>query len=220
MTGLPTLAVMAFGGWPVEAIEFFEGLEADNSKAYFTANKTVYEEAVRAPMTALFAELAAEFGGARIYRPYRDVRFSKDKAPYKTSIAGSFEHNGYVALSTSGLGVGTGMYMMGTDQIARYREAVADEAVGAELEAVIAALSRAGIDTSSHSMLKTAPRGYPKDHPRIELLRYKDVVSWCQWPVGAWLGTPEPKERVVRFLRACRPLEEWLAEHVGPSTEV
>src|SRR5258707_2617531 len=77
---------MAFDGWPEEALEFYEGLAADNSKAYWTANQAVYQDAVLRPMTDLVDELAAEFGEAKIFRPYRDVRFSADKSPYKTHI--------------------------------------------------------------------------------------------------------------------------------------
>ena len=76
-----------FRGWPVEALEFFEGLEADNSKTYWNENKAIYETMVRAPMEALLAELASEWGEGRIFRPYRDIRFSRDKAPYKTAAA-------------------------------------------------------------------------------------------------------------------------------------
>src|SRR6476469_1302046 len=106
---------MAFRGWPVEAIEFFEGLEADNSKAYWQDHKTVYDESVRKPMDELLEELRSEFGEGKVFRPYRDVRFSADKSPYKTAIAASLEDGGYLQLSSEGLGVGSGMYMMATD---------------------------------------------------------------------------------------------------------
>lgn len=78
---------MTFRGWPEEALEFYEGLSADNSKTYWTAHKEVYETKVRAPMEELLAALEPEFGSGRIFRPYRDVRFSKDKTPYQTHIA-------------------------------------------------------------------------------------------------------------------------------------
>jgi uncharacterized protein (DUF2461 family) len=65
--------------------------------------------------------------------------------------------------------------------------------------------------------LKTAPRGYPKDHPRIELLRHKGLITWREWPAGAWLGTAKAKDRVVEFLRTSAPLHAWLDAHVGPS---
>src|SRR5215216_5014379 len=85
---------MAFRGWPAEAIEFYEGLEADNSKTYWQQNKVVYEELVRGPMDELLAELAPQYGEGRIFRPYRDVRFSKDKSPYKTAIAATLANGG------------------------------------------------------------------------------------------------------------------------------
>src|SRR5687768_11593870 len=100
---------MTFRGWPVEAVEFYEGLEADNTKAYWQEHKAVYERCVKAPMEALLAELGAGDTG-RIFRPYRDVRFSKDKAPYKRSCDAHLP-GGYVSFSADGLFVGSGLYM-------------------------------------------------------------------------------------------------------------
>src|SRR5579863_8431980 len=111
---------MKFTGWPAEALEFYEGLAADNSKSYWTAHKATYDQAVYAPMAALLAELESEFGAGRILRPYRDLRFSADKTPYKTAIAASLAGGGYIQLSARGLGVGSGMYHMAADQVERY----------------------------------------------------------------------------------------------------
>jgi uncharacterized protein (TIGR02453 family) len=208
---------MAFRGWPVEAVEFFEGLTADNSKGFWLENKLVYESSVRAPMDALLEELAPEFGGGKVFRPYRDVRFSKDKSPYKTSIAATLEHGGYLELSADGLGVGSGLYHPARDQLERYREAVADDRSGAALTALVAKVRAGKIDVTAHEILKTAPRGYPKDHPRIELLRQKGLITWRHWPVGAWLGTRKAKDRVVDFLHAAAPIGAWLQKHVGES---
>jgi len=208
---------VAFRGWPAEAIEFYEGLEADNSKTYWNEHKTIYEELVRGPMEQLLAELAPSFGEGRIFRPYRDVRFSKDKSPYKTAIAGTLAKGGYIQFSADGLGVGCGLYMPAPDQLDRFRKAVADDRSGRALVAIVSTARGAGIEVSAHDVLKTAPRGYPKDHPRIELLRYKGIINWKQWPVGAWLGTRKAKDRVVEFLRASKPLNNWLDKRVGPS---
>lgn len=208
---------MAFHGWPAEALEFYEGLAADNTKAYWTAHRAVYEQQVRAPMVALLAELEPEFGTGRIFRPYRDVRFSADKSPYKTAIAATLARGGYVQLSADGLAAGSGMYVMASDQLARYREAVADDRTGEELQAVVAGLTPRGIEIVGHDRLKTAPKGYPKDHPRIELLRLKGLVAWRQWPAAPWLGTDAAKRRIVEFLRIAQPLDEWLETYVGPS---
>jgi uncharacterized protein (TIGR02453 family) len=208
---------MAFHGWKAEALEFFEGLEADNSKAYWQRNKDVYETLVRAPMEELLGELAPEFGDGRIFRPYRDVRFSRDKSPYKTNIAAMIGE-GYVQLSAQGLGAGCGMWEMAPDQLERYRATVADGASGKELTRLVADAKAAGIEIMGHGMLKTAPRGYPRDHRRVELLRYKGITTWREWPAGAWLGTRRARDKVVGFLRLSRPLEGWLRTNVGPST--
>jgi uncharacterized protein (TIGR02453 family) len=206
---------MEFQGWPAEALEFYEGLVADNSRAYWQAHKHVYERDVRALMAALLADLEPEFGPGRIYRPYRDVRFSRDKSPYKDHIAATLERGGYVQLSARGLLAGNGMYMMDAGQLARYRRAVADDLAGERLRAVLEQVASHDIEVGGHEVLKTAPRGYPRDHPRIELLRYKGLVAWRQWPVQPWLGTPKARDRVAEFLRASDPLNDWLATHVG-----
>jgi uncharacterized protein (TIGR02453 family) len=209
---------MAFRGFPAEALEFYEGLAADNSKAYWTAHKAVYDSCAYGPMTELLAELADEFGPAKIFRPYRDVRFSADKTPYKTSIAATLERGGYVSLSAEGLGAGSGMYVLAPDQLARFREALADDKAGTEIAEAIARIRKKGIDVTAHDVLKTVPRGYPKDHPRADLLRHKGLITWQQWPAGAWLGTVAAKKRVVDFLHASQPVNDWLATHVGEST--
>jgi uncharacterized protein (TIGR02453 family) len=205
---------MTFTGWPEEALDFYDGLEADNSKTYWLAHKQTYDTCVLQPMTELLDELGPEHGEGKIFRPYRDVRFSKDKSPYKTAI-GAVIGDGYVQLSASGLAAGSGMYQMSPDQLDRYRRAVAAGHAGADLEDVIAGIRRHKIDVHGHEMLKSAPRGYPADHPRIELLRCKGLVAWQEWPVQPWLGTPAAKRRVADFLAATAPLNGWLGKHVG-----
>jgi len=206
---------MAFRGWPAEALEFYDGLCADNSKTYWNAHKQIYDDCVRAPMVELLAELEPEFGPAKIYRPYRDVRFSKDKSPYKTQIAASFERGGYLRLDRNGLGAGAGRYMLGPDELKRYRAAVDDDGTGEELLRIIDKLAGAGIEVSSHDVLKRVPPGYDKEHPRGELLRHKDLVAWRDWPAAAWLGTSAARKRLEEFYRTCRPLDDWLRAAIG-----
>src|SRR5258705_1744542 len=208
---------MAFRGWPIEALDFFEGLEADNWKTYWTEHKAIYDQQVYAQMAALVAELEPEFGSGKIFRPYRDVRFSADKTPYKTNIA-ALVGEGYVQLTAAGLSAGHGMYELATDQLARYRDAVADEGTGTELQRLIDGLVKRKITISGRDELKTVPRGYDRDHPRAHLLRYKGLIAWQEWPAAAWLSKPAAKDRVVEFFRASTPLMSWLDTHVGPST--
>jgi len=205
---------MSFSGWPEEALEFYEGLEADNSKAYWTSQKAVYEEKVLRPMSELLEELGPEFGEGKIFRPYRDVRFSKDKSPYKTQM-GARLGRGYIQFSAKGLAVGDGMYGMEPDQLDRYRRAVAHDTTGAELERVIAGIEQHGYGVHGRDALKSAPRGYQADHPRIGLLRYKGIVAWMEWPVEPWLETAAVKDRITGFLRATQPLGVWLDANVG-----
>jgi uncharacterized protein (TIGR02453 family) len=208
---------MAFKGWPAEAIEFFEGLEADNTRAYWQDHKQDYEELVKRPMVELLAELEGQYGAGKIFRPFRDVRFSRDKTPYKTAIGATLERGGYVQFSAHGLAAGSGYYVMMPDQLERYRQAVDDDKSGIKLVGLVTALRKAKVDVAAHDTLKTAPKGYPKDHPRIDLLRHKGLIAWKQWPVAAWMGTAKAKQRVVDFLEAAQPLTAWLDTNVGPS---
>lgn len=208
---------MTFTGWPVEAIEFYERLEDDNSKLFWTEHKQVYEECVKAPMAALLAELEPQYGAGKIFRPYRDVRFSNDKTPYKTNIAAQLEKGGYVSLSADSFAAGTGYYMMAKDQLERFRAAIDDDTTGEQLVAIADELTSAGIEVTTRESLKTAPRDYPKDHPRIEYLRMKGLIAWREWEIGAWLDTPEPRDRVAEFLASAAPLIEWLDSNVGAS---
>ena len=208
---------MTFQGWTDAILDFFEGLEADNSKSYWQAHKTVYDQQVLAPMQALLAELTDEFGEAKVFRPNRDIRFSADKTPYKTQIGATLAGHGYVQLSANGLAVASGTYSFTTDQLVRYRRAAALDLPGEALAKVADDARDAGLTITAASTLRTAPRGYPKDHPRIELLRMKGLVTWKQWPVEPWLATAKAEDRVVSVLRASVPLVQWLNVHVGAS---
>ena len=167
-------------------------------------------------MNELLEELGPEFGEGKVFRPYRDVRFSKDKSPYKTQM-GARLGRGYIQFSAKGLAVGDGMYGMESGQLDRYRRAVAHDTTGAELERVIAGIEQHGYGVHGRDVLKSAPRGYPADHPRIELLRYKGIVAWMEWPAEPWLETAAVKDRITGFLRATQPLGAWLDTNVGHS---
>src|SRR5258706_14632078 len=207
---------MSFQGWPEAALDFFEGLELDNSKAYWTARRMIYDQAVLAPMTELTEDLAAEFGDVKIFRPYRDIRFSADKSPYRREI-GARVGSAYIRLSAAGLAAGNGMFHLAPDQLSRFRDAVPDDVHGTELQRIIAAFVRHGVTLIGHEVLKSAPRGYPADHPRIGLLRHKGLAAYKEWPVEPWLGTAAPGAHVREFLVATKPLAYWTDEDSGPS---
>jgi uncharacterized protein (TIGR02453 family) len=211
-----------FRGWPSRALEFYAGLEADNSKAYWLAHRDVYDRDVRGPTVALLEELAPTYGEFHLFRPNRDVRFSKDKSPYKTAIAAVTEGEGgehyYVQFSAEGLFVGVGLYHMAADQLARYREAVDDERTGSALRRIVDSLTAKGF-TIGGEQLKTAPRGYPRDHPRVALLRHKGMYAGRSHAPAAWLSTRACISRITKAWEGAAPLNSWLGRHVGPSTE-
>jgi uncharacterized protein (TIGR02453 family) len=212
---------MRFDGFPDAALAFYEGLVADNSKAYWTAHRPAYEEAVRQPMLDLLADLEEEFGTGHAFRPYRDVRFSKEKVPYKDHQGGFVEVADavgfYVQISADGLLAAAGWYSAQGDQIKRYRDVV-DGAGGAELERVVAAVTAAGLELGG-DRLATRPRGTAADHPRLELLRHRSVVATRHWEPAPWLHTSAAADRVRATWRAATPLVEWLAASVGPGAD-
>jgi uncharacterized protein (TIGR02453 family) len=205
----------SFTGFGDGAVEFFDGLLVDNSKAYWTDQREVYEAHVRGPMLALLADLEAEFGPGKVFRPYRDLRFSNDKTPYKThcgATAGPY----YVQVGADGLMAAAGHYQMAADQVGRFRTAVDDERRGADLVKRLAAIEADGI-TIAGETLKTRPRGVDADHPRLELMRHKSLYGWRRWPPDDVLHEAGAVHRVASAWRSLRPLTEWLDDHVGPS---
>ena len=213
---------MTFRGWPAEVLDFYVGLEADNSKAYWLAHKATYDECVRAPFDALSAEIEREFGPLRVFRPNRDIRFSKDKSPYKIAAAAATESEGgaayYVQISAAGLYAGSGFYHLASDQLERYRVAVADARTGPKLAGAVAALRKQGYGVDSRESLARAPRGYPQDHPRIDLLRNKGMHAGKEFGAPRWLHGKGALDRIVKAWRDAEPMNRWLQKHVGPST--
>ena len=206
---------MAFTGIPTAALDFYDDLEADNSKAFWTAHKSVYEQAVRAPLEALATEVEKEFGAAKLFRPYRDVRFSKDKTPYKTHQGMWLgETSVYAQISAAGLFIAAGYWQTSTGQVERYRRAVADDVAGPELERALAALRRKQMTIGGHQLTRV-PHGFDKNHPRADLLRHKTLTGSRDLGFPDWLHTPRAKTEVVKAWRALRPLVAWLDTHVG-----
>ncbi|CAM3982131.1 DUF2461 domain-containing protein [Smaragdicoccus niigatensis] len=208
---------MTFTGFPAAALDFYEDLEADNSKAFWTAHKDTYEGAIKKPFEALVAELGPEFGEAKIFRPYRDVRFAKDKSPYKTNQGAWFgESSVYVHIDAAGLMVAAGYWETASDQVGRLREAVAAEISGTELEGIIADLEQAGFEVGGEQLTRV-PAGYPKDHPRADRLRFKTLTARKTFGAPAWLATPKAKKHIVDGFHAMQPLTSWLQQRVGPT---
>ena len=207
-----------FRGIPEAALDFYDDLEMDNTRSFWAEHKETYETAVRGPMAALATALEDEFGTAKVFRPYRDVRFAKDKTPYKTH-QGVFVPVGpstgyYVQVSAPGVRVSVGFYEASGPRLARIREAIADDRRGTELERILARLVTAGWALGGEK-LKTAPRGYDVGHPRIELLRHRSMTLSRSYGFEPFIHTPELLDRVRSDWREATPFVQWVADHAG-----
>jgi uncharacterized protein (TIGR02453 family) len=221
----------AFEGFADAQAKFFKALAKKNERAWFLAHKAEFEEGWNAPMKALLTELResidesyerCDLDEPKVFRIFRDVRFAKDKSPYKTHVGG------YIPLARRGkkatdlpmalyFHVGAdetfaaaGHYMMEKESLERFRAAVADDARGKEVVKIIAALGKKGFVAGAHETSKRVPKGYEPDHPRAELLKYKGL--FVRFP-------PVPKDlltsrKLVKWLAAgCKtsaPLVDWL----------
>jgi uncharacterized protein (TIGR02453 family) len=220
-----TTAAPPFAGFPREAFTWFSGLQADNSKTWFSAHRATYDDAVRGPLEALLEELADGFGGrVKMFRQHRDTRFSADKSPYKTTTYGVIADRPdsraalYLQLSATGLFAGTGYYLLAADQLTRLRDAIVDDATGPGLERAVAVVREAGVETFGEA-LKTAPRGYPRDHPRVGLLRHKSLIAGARRPPGRnGIARAQALEHARATWAACGAMNAWLDAHVGEST--
>jgi uncharacterized protein (TIGR02453 family) len=212
-----------FQGFSPEVRKWFQRLEANNTREYFQAHRDFYDEAVRGQMEALLDELTDKFGGeAKMFRQNRDIRFSRDKSPYKLNTYGVIHgspvaaHGLYASISARGLVAGSGYHMMARDQLDRYRDAVADDRHGPALEKAVARAEKAGLELWGES-LATAPRGYPKDHERIELLRRKSLSLGATLEYGRGIGRADGLRFVTQTWKAAAPVTGWLDERVGAS---
>lgn len=207
---------MTFDGFSEAAFDFYDDLEVDNSKVFWEANKGVYASAVRAPMVALTEVLADEFGPAKIFRPHRDVRFSKDKTPYKTHqgafVASAPATGYYVEIAAPGFRVGGGFYDATADRLAAIRTAIDRPKHGAELAKILDRLTEEGWEIGG-DRLKTAPRGWARDHPRIDLLRYKSITAMRDYGFDGVIHTPALADKIRADWRRVTPLIDWVTRY-------
>ena len=205
-----------FKGWPEDFQRFFIGLELDNSKKYFEANRGTYEDSVKGPMVALLESLEPDFGPGKVFRANPDIRFSKDKSPYKTNIAadvGMGAKGGYLSLDARGFTVATGRYMMSPDEIAKFRKKVAADTSGTQLAAIVSRLEKSGYDIGGDE-LKRVPAPWPPDHPRAELLRRKSLYVWKNYGLKPWLGSSSARRYVVKMWTDAQPLNDWFKKNL------
>ncbi len=209
----------AFSGFPKGAITFLRELEANNDRDWFKANRARYDELLVVPATALGEDLAPACGRPHLFRPWNDTRFHAGP-PIKEHVGLAIGYEGaggfYVELSLDGLLVAAGLHNPQPDQVERIRRCVADARSAAVLMKAIARAQAVGLELNEPDLVR-APRGYPADHPRIDLLRRRRLIAAQRHKLGAWIHRPEAGERIRAQLDGAAPLVRWLRERVGPS---
>ena len=214
---------MTFAGFAPQSLAFYEALEVNNTRAWWTEHKPTYDLQLRAPMQEMLNLVADEFGPARIFRPHRDVRFSKNKEPYKTNISAIVQIEDavgyYVQLSASGLMIGGGWYAPLGLQLQRFRAAIDTPAVAILDSNLIRIKKSRPPFVVDGAPLKTRPRGVSADHPRLDLLRFTQLTVIRDHGVPSWLSTAKVATKLRQDWQSVAPVVEWLADHVGPGSD-
>jgi uncharacterized protein (TIGR02453 family) len=215
--------------FPPEALKFLRALKRNNRREWFLAHRAEYEKGVRTPMVATIERLAGDLRTfapdlvaspkTSMYRIYRDVRFSENKAPYKTHVAANFparhlpKHEGaglYFHISPDELWVGGGMYAPQTSQLQAVREHIA--ANSRRLRAIVESPSfRRVVGSLEGERLQRVPRGFPKDHDAAEYLKFRQFLAGCEFPAGL-ATSPKFYPTLLHVFRLVAPLTRFLNE--------
>jgi len=221
-----TAAAPRFAGFPPEAMQFFRGIARNNNREWFLPRKALFEEKVKRPMwelvealNASMKEFAPEYTtdpAKAIYRFYRDTRFSKDKSPYKEQIAASFHRRGvecggagyYVSVSHKEVGIGGGVYMPSPETLLAIRNHLAERHEEFRRITGTRAVARL-LGGLQGEQLTRVPKGFAKDHPAEDLLRYKQFLLYVELPAEIAVTGELLAEARKRF-RAMAPFMEFL----------
>jgi uncharacterized protein (TIGR02453 family) len=225
---------MAFSGIPKSGLAFLRELAVHNDRDWFEAHRAVWDGELLPALLGACGELQARLSdvlprltlvprvGGSIYRLNRDIRFSKDKSPYKTHAAaflweGADKHSSpglYLHVSPDEVLFGGGLYAFEEAQLDRYRKRVLLEEPGEALEAALARAKKGGLKPDGEKLARP-PRGVPPEHPRAELARHKGLIVGLSAKPGAWVHGGEFLDRAEAAGRAYAPLHAWLRDELG-----
>ena len=211
------------------ALTFLRALKRHNDREWFKARKDQYDQLLRAPMLAIIDQLAVDFQSfapdliaspkVSMYRIYRDTRFSEDKSPLKTHVAAMFparglpRHHGaglYFHIALDGVWVGGGMYAPDTSQLQAERDHIAGNI--RRFRAIVESPRfRRTMGALEGEQLQRVPRGFPKDHPAADYLKYRQFLAGKEFPVR-FASSPGFYKGVVSVFREVAPLVKFLNE--------
>lgn len=221
---------MTFQGFADTTGAFFRKLKKNQNRDWFLEHKAEFDEGWNKPMEHLLTDVFAlvddafpfcDLEAPKVFRIHRDVRFAKDKTPYKTHVAGriSIARRGpttevpialYFHVGDRECFAGSGHYMMDGPALAKFRAAVVDEKKGKELDAITKTLTKKGFTIESHDLLKRVPKGFDPEHPRAEHLKRKGLITRFPAVPLELLTSPKLVKHLATHLKTAAPLVEWL----------
>ncbi len=217
----PTAA--SFVGFGKDALDFFDELEINNDRGWFAANRARYESGIAEPLRLLGEALAPNFGTPKAFRPFRDVRFSADKRPIKeqAGLLLSSDDGGryYFQLSAEGVFLAGGWWQPAKIALVRFRSLVDFPAGARSAHDAVASVEREGIGLAAGGRLASAPRGYKRDHPQIELLRQTSLAVGKSQPAEPWLFDASCVDHVADAWRAVGTWNHWLIDNLGSGAD-
>ena len=215
----------AFTCFPTETVLFLNSLKANNSRDWFQANKETYEHAIKQPSQDFchaFSQRLLMLTGIeheyKIYRIYRDIRFSKDKTPYNTHLRISFfpvqntplRPGWHFSLEPRQVVFGTGIFALEKEPLNLWRQHVAGKK-GKKLNSIIADLQTENIRISEPD-LKRVPKPFTPDHPRATLLRHKSISAWVDNDDPNFAARPAFPDKLTKIAQRLKPLFDYLCE--------
>ena len=223
----------SFPGFPPETQVFLQELRENNNREWFAANKARFDDVVRAPAVQWVAAMGEELrtldpdivvdlrvnGSGSLMRSARDTRFSKDKSPYKVNVAmmwwrgagKKMQHPAFgMQITPDDAGLMAGMFRFSKPMLEAYRQAVVDDELGAALLETAKAVEDAGYSISGRHY-KTVPRGYDKEHPRGEWLKYNSVSSGTHDISPDAIASPQLLGVCFDHFARIAPVHHWLA---------
>ncbi len=212
-----------FTGFPKDGVSWFQGLAMAQNREWFHAHRDAYEALWLTPMKALLDELPGplskvygrKVGAPKLFRLNRDVRFTKDKSPYKTHVAAVIPFEGFTPMEgpaalyfSLGLEdmVAFGFYVLETPAVQRLRKLVLDEKTGPAVQKLVDAAAKKGLVSGGMEKLKRPPPGVSPEHPRVELLKQKSLAL--------------SRTDVPRRVRFSAGFKDWLVEQAAIAAPV
>ncbi len=226
------MEVKDFNGFSKKGVTFFKNLRKNNSKVWFEKNRENYEKSVMEPsrdfvvamgkkLEKIAPDITADPRVNRsLFKIYRDVRFSKDKSPFKTNMGiwlwegdrKRMENSGfYFHLDPPNIMVGVGLYMFPKPHLAAYRKAVLHKTLGPALVKTIKAVEKKGYETG-FKHYKMVPRGFDKNHKLADYLLYNGLVAMMEMKIPEEFYNKELIGFCYNHFKKMLPVHKWLLE--------